>query len=302
MAAKNTAALTTDNNNNVVNQNTPESITPATLGTNIIQEIIDSMLNPLDTPVVYAGVSMTRAQLATAIAGSTLNDQQQIQITDRIDGFPLLVKAQGVNEISPFGIWIKSGERLGVVMNYTSGFEGETHPFFAVTDAAGILTTATPLKIADGTQGTDKVLVSNANGQTSWKIAANYQSGILNPAANSGAAPLMCGLAGSILPTKTGRVLINISGEFVSDDTATDTLFSIKTGTGAAPTNGAANTGTSQQTVSRRASSATLRIPFSFNAMIILTPLTTYWIDLATINNSSGSVQLFNVSISVIEQ
>lgn len=301
MASKNTADLTTENDNSLINQTLPESITPVILG-GITKDIIDSMYNRTDDGLLPAPTEMTKGELAAAITGSELFDKQWIKITDRNDGFPLFVTAQGVDNISPFGIWVKSGKPLAVIMDYVNGIEGETLPFYAYTDGTGIFTTATPIKITDGSQGANKVLTSDVNGQSSWKLASSYQSAILNPASMTGAVALMVGLGGAITPGKSGTAVIFISGEYTSDDNVGITEVSLRVGTGSAPTNGNAVTGTIKQTKNLIAASATARQAFSFNYSGALTPGTAYWVDLSTKNAASGAVRLFNVSISISEQ
>ena len=132
---------------------------------------------------------------------------------------------------------------------------------------------------------------------------SNYQSAILNPSqVSGGGTTLMLGLAGSITPSQSGKCLIIISGEIISDTTSVNTNLNIRTGTGATPANGDAVSGTLELLESRRMSSATLRVPFALSVISSLTRGTMYWVDMAAGNNGAGNVQLFNVSISIIEQ
>jgi len=140
------------------------------------------------------------------------------------------------------------------------------------------------------------------NYQISGGVPSVSQSSVLNLAAVSGASALMLGFAGSITPMKSGYVMVHISGEYVSSDATGATTFSIRIGTGSAPANGAAATGTVQQTLPLIASSTTARIPFSFNKLLVaLTFGTTYWIDVSAVNAAAGSVQTFNVSLMAVE-
>lgn len=310
MALKSDSDLISDNDNNIVDQTSPESIGPAELGTNVIENIVESKWSRVDDLLLFPPVSKTKAQLAVLIGASGLNNRaaglssgQWIQITDRADANPLWVQSQGTSKISPFGIWVKGGVPLAVIMDYNNGFEGETDPFICVFDENQNLKVETPIIIKDGTQADGRVLVSDANGKTTWKPVSSYQSGVISPELLAGGGiPLMAGLAALITPTKTGRVLIVVSGEYVSDTTSADTVFVLKSGTGSAPSTGDALTGTSIQSIERRASSATLRIPFSFNSLYSFTPGTPYWFDIGVGNEGAGNVQLFNVSVSLTEQ
>lgn len=309
MSEQSTAALTTLNNNNVVNQTAPQSITPAILGSNVLQQIIDSMWNKVDNLLTLPPTTITKAQLATAIGASSLNTRtngysvnQWLQITDRTDTYPLFVQINSANTISPFGIWVKAGKPLAVIMDYVNGYQGETLDFIAVFDENRQLNLPDKIIISDASKGADKVLVSDANGQGTWTAIANYQSVVLNPAAVSGAGGKMLGLAGAITPSKSGILVITISGEYLSDSTVFTTDLSVRIGTGTAPANGAAVSGTIIQTTNRLASSSTLRIPFSTNVTITGSPGTPYWIDMSAGTSGGGTVQLFNVSISSIER
>lgn len=293
--------LTTENNSAVVTVTVPEGITPATLGA-LLQDIIDSMWNKTDDDLMEAPINVTKVQLAALIAGNDIIDKQWYRITDRADAFPLHVRGLLTNQISPDGIWVNAGVPLPVWMDYVAGDEGETNPFLSYINAAGKLVVNYPLIIQDGSQGADKVLVSDANGVTTWKAVSRYQSALLNPASMTGAAPKMMGLAGAITPTKTGYVLVNISGEYTSDTAVVDTVLGIRMETGAVPANGDAVTGTAVQTNTRISPSAIARNSFSINCVVLLVPGTLYWIDMAIVNNAAGVVQLFGVSISVIEQ
>ena len=175
MSAKSDTALTTDNNSSVVNQTTPRSITPAVLGTNVLQEIIDSKYNRLDDLLTLPPVSMTKAALAAFIGASALNlrtnglsSNQWILVNDRADGMPLYVQSNGTNEISPFGIWVKTSKPLAVIMDYVNGCEGETNPFIAVFNETQNFKLVTPPIFADGTQGIDKYFLSDVNGKGTW--------------------------------------------------------------------------------------------------------------------------------------
>ncbi len=244
MPAKSKADLTTENAAVVTGQSTPESITPATLGGALLQDVIDSMWNKTDDVNV-----------------SQLNNDAN---------------------------YIASGDAVG-------GDLGGTLPNPSVEKILGNTIPANAVG----------VLKNNGAGILSWETSApaNSQSAILNPFAMSGSSAVMMGLAGAITPVKTGTILLMISGEFTSDDDAVNATFTTKMGTGVAPNNGDAITGTTKQVNLRQPSDPADKIPFYFNVVVtLLTPNTTYWIDVAVKNASGGAVQLYNVSISAIEQ
>lgn len=299
MSSKTAVDLTTENTLDVAGEVTPSSITPTNLGA-LIKDIIDSMYNRIDDALVPAPVNMTKAQLVAAIGGSTLIKGQIITITDRTDGFPLIIQASGTNTISPIGIWINGGVPLAVFMIYTGITDLFTFPVFL--DANGKMNFTNQIIIADGTESGGYVLVCDAGGKSSWVGADSSHVDVTNPTAMTGALELMMGLGGTTTPSKSGIVSLNISGEYISNDIVDETYLNIRTGTGVAPVNGAAATGTLQQTNKRVASSGTLRIPFALNMTLALSVGVAYWIDLGIYNLQGTAVQLFNISISTIEQ
>lgn len=306
MSAKSISDLTTENSNVVVSQSFPNSITPATIGGVLLQDIIDSMWNKVDDLLTLPPRSLTKAALAAEIGASSLNDKQWIQITDRNDGNPLFVCSQLTNKISPYGIWVKAGVPLAVIMDYPNGYEGETSPFIAVFDENRKLNLPQQIVIADGTQSDNAVLSCDSNGKSKWKKAVFAQSGVENPAGMSGTGMKYMGLNVPITPKKTGDVLISVSGEYTSGTTVDTTRINIITGTGSPPSNGTDLLVPSGVTVRKilnlLASSSTLRIPFSASCIVSLTVDTTYWIDLGLLAVDGSAVQIFNVSLTAIEQ
>lgn len=140
---------------------------------------------------------------------------------------------------------------------------------------------------------------------------AASQSQSANPTAPaSTSAYTMQGLAGAITPVLTGAVLITISGTVLASTVAAgDGIeYQISVGTGAAPTNGAALSGTQygQPQSSKNpatAIAADVAVPFSVQAVVTgLTKATPYWIDLAAKSlGTASSGSLSAVSISAIE-
>ncbi len=308
MPLENDADLTTENDDNIGSQTAPESITPALLA-EVIQSVIDSKWSRVDDLLTLPPADITRAALATAIGASALNDRtnglsdkQWLQITDRTDGNPLFVQILGANQISPFGIWVKAGKPLSVIMDYVNGYQGETNPFIAIFNENRNLYLPNPIIIADGTNGSGRSLISDSNGKSSWKKSAIYSSAILNPAAISGSGGKMLGLAAVITALVTGECTIIISGEYVTDTLAQNVNLIIKTNTGTPPANGDAITGGTVQVNHRLPSSDTLRIPFSLNAYAGIGLGAAQWFDIALSNDAAGTVQLFNVSVTIVEK
>jgi hypothetical protein len=119
------------------------------------------------------------------------------------------------------------------------------------------------------------------------------------------------GLAGSITPTTSGKVLIVISGDIDNDTGADGAQVQIRTGTGTAPANGASLTGTTQgalvKIVNPNASGVGVtftpgRQAFTVNAVVSgLTLNAANWIDISLAAITGGTARVRDVSISAIE-
>lgn len=120
----------------------------------------------------------------------------------------------------------------------------------------------------------------------------------------------MQGLAGSITPVRSGRVLLIISGEFISTSTTVGVGAQVQLsfGTGSAPANAATLQGTQVGVVREYLNPTTVTaadvfMPFTVNAVVTGLALNTViWIDLAAKSVSSASaVGVTDISISAIE-
>ena len=123
---------------------------------------------------------------------------------------------------------------------------------------------------------------------------------------------VMLGLAGSITPQATGRVLVICTGVVGNTTAAGDGVsFQLSYGTGTAPTNAATLTGTQVGALKAFVGSTTagqqgfacswiitgLSVPGSGGA----TTTTTYWLDLAVEAITGGGAVLKNVDLVAIE-
>ena len=135
---------------------------------------------------------------------------------------------------------------------------------------------------------------------------ATYQAQPSDPATTTSTTGVMMGLAGAITPVGSGKILIVINGDTDSDTAGDGTKIGIRYGTGTAPTNGAALTGTAVGTTPN-AVNANLalnadRYPFSVAAVVTgLTPSTVYWVDLSLAAVTGGTARVRNISIAITE-
>ena len=132
-------------------------------------------------------------------------------------------------------------------------------------------------------------------------LKATYQGTPADPTSTTNTTGVMMGLAGSITPTVTGKLLITISGDMKNGSNNGNSVTHIRYGTGTAPANGNALTGTvGGSLINMTAAAANQRVPFSCNVIVTLTVGTTYWIDLG-LKAASGTAFVQNISISVVE-
>ena len=122
----------------------------------------------------------------------------------------------------------------------------------------------------------DAGLVTIFDGQN-----AVSQSSPANPSGTTNTTGLMMGLAGAITPVYTGRVMITVCGDISNGTSADGAKVQIRYGTGAAPANAAALTGTTAGAlVNMTAAANAQKCPFSLTAIVTgLTLATAIWID-----------------------
>ena len=133
---------------------------------------------------------------------------------------------------------------------------------------------------------------------------ASYSAVPGNPTGTTSTTGVMMGLAGSFNPQSTGNMTLTISGS-VSNNTAGDgVVVQCRYGTGTAPVNGAALTGTScgSAPLAQNPSGGTISVPFSVGASgLVLTKWTPYWFDIGLTAVTGGTATVQNISISAVE-
>jgi len=141
----------------------------------------------------------------------------------------------------------------------------------------------------------------------------------LNSASPTGtantAALVMLGLAGSITPQSTGRILVIVSGDMSQSTTGDGGAIQISMGTGAAPSNGGALAGTQfGSLVTMTFLTGVLTVPFCIHALpggqvtpnytgtgkAQVTPVP-LWVDLAFKAVTGGTFTLSNVTLTAFE-
>lgn len=124
-----------------------------------------------------------------------------------------------------------------------------------------------------------------------------------SPGSISSTTMQMLGLNQTITPIGSTRLFLQISGDVTQTTTADGAKWQLSWGTGAAPANAAALTGTqvgSNPTMTFL--TGVLTVPFCSQAIISgLTPGTAYWVDLALAAVTGGAASMTNMSVSAYE-
>lgn len=134
--------------------------------------------------------------------------------------------------------------------------------------------------------------------------AATAQSTPSDPTGTTDTTGKMMGCAVAITPRKSGKIAISVSGDIGNDTAADAAKCKIYYGTGTAPTNGAAPTGTAVGNMATTTGLTALvtRFPFHCNAVVTgLTVGTAYWVDLLVAAITGGTATAKNLSVSIIE-
>lgn len=130
---------------------------------------------------------------------------------------------------------------------------------------------------------------------------------LTNPTAIASASLLHCGFgaqtnASRVTAGDSGRLLIVLNGDLVADATARILTCVLAYGTGTAPANAAAATGTTVGgTLSWTSLTGQVTKPFALHSLVTgLTPGTSYWIDLQ-LAASAGTGQPTNLNFVAVE-
>jgi hypothetical protein len=133
--------------------------------------------------------------------------------------------------------------------------------------------------------------------------SAPSQSQPANPSGTTSTTMVMMGLAVPFTPQGSGRLLVIISGDVTQSTTADGAKWQLSIGTGVAPVNGAALTGTqfgSNPTMTFL--TGVLTVPFSSQAISAAQVQgTAVWIDIALAAITAGTASMSNLSVSVVE-
>ena len=148
------------------------------------------------------------------------------------------------------------------------------------------------------------VSIDTLKGDVIRELHRPTQSQPADPTAITGVTALMLGLAVAFTPRRTGRISVRVYGNITCDTTAKTTTVRMRYGTGTAPANAAASTGTAAG-VARTflALTGMLTVPFSDEALIDnLTIGTAYWIDYSALTDDAAAAgRVLGLNIVVAE-
>ena len=135
-------------------------------------------------------------------------------------------------------------------------------------------------------------------------IPTLFQSNTAAPTGTASTTLVMAGCAGSITPSVTGRVLLFVTGNLASNTTNDGGKVQLSFGTGGAPSNGAALTGTQTGTVVTVTADLAGTDKYGFSSQSLVTTLTvgtTYWLDVAFAAITGGTCALTDVTLTALE-
>jgi hypothetical protein len=223
--------------------------------------------------------------------------------------------------------FMSSSDKL-ILDNITSSTQSLTNKTIVgstnYVDANGLKTTTDPVYIVATAPSLGQVLMAVSATQATWQTApintgpqgatgstgatgsianTTSQKTPTDPTITSSTIGVMMGLSASITPTQTGKILIIISGDIDNDTNSRGSRVQIRTGTGSAPINGAALTGSAQGgLVTFEQNNNAIRVPFALNAIENgLTLNTPVWIDISLVSITGGNSRVRDISISVVE-
>lgn len=154
------------------------------------------------------------------------------------------------------------------------------------------------------TQRASKTYIDNSLANMS---SNSYQATPSDPTGTTNGTGVMMGLTGAFTPTRSGKMQIIISGNITNNTAGDGAQTQIRYGTGTAPTNGAALTGTTAGALAKLINALiALLVPgtgnFACNAIVSgLTLNTAYWIDLSLARITGGTASISGISISIVE-
>ncbi len=133
---------------------------------------------------------------------------------------------------------------------------------------------------------------------------AVLQSSPADPAGTANTGGLMMGLAGTITPVTTGRIHVTITGTIKNATAIADGAnVQLRTGTGSAPANADALTGTTAGGLVKYVAPTTAcKVPFTLCAIVTgLSLNVARWIDVSLAAVTGGTAEITDISMTAYE-
>lgn len=139
-------------------------------------------------------------------------------------------------------------------------------------------------------------------GRQEWPAPSFLLSTPSNPTGTTATAGVMAGLAVYFTPRRSGFVEVTIAGSMLNDTNTDGVGVQLRYGTGTAPANGDAPTGSvAGQSQSSFIDTAGNTVGFSIPAALALTAGATYWFDARQNAVTGGTASLANLTVRIIE-
>ncbi len=257
--------------------------------------------------------------LSPAPAALTNGQRVAVKVANSVTGATVM----NVNGLGNVAVVTTSGAALttnAMVANgiYTLVYDANGNRWqlqgFTAASATGLIPANNLSDVANATTALNNLLPTQAGSakkkmvtdgtNASWVGSNTNQATPSNPTGTSNATGKMMGFAVPFTPNLSGNVLILVSGEMGSDNSVGGGAAQIRYGTGAAPANGDALTGTATGSKVKLTEAEIYNdfYPFSLNGMAVgLTAGTTYWFDVSLAAVAVGIASIQDVSISIVE-
>ena len=255
--------------------------------------------------------TMVGTDLTQTLSGKTLRNTT---ITGNSDAIQLKVTANATQTAKTFVVEQSGGfdvidvDTANITTNFNCNMVQVGNLDVVQLKLKGHSTQTSDIMLIEKADGTDLFKVDNTGKVTTPgyinSLLVTYQATPADPTGTADTTGDMMGLAGSITPRGTGTICITISGSMIQSTNTDGGKVQIRYGTGAAPANADALTGTAvgNLVILNMTTAASARLGWSCNAIVTgLTPATAYWIDVGLAAVTGGTASIKDVSISAFE-
>lgn len=250
-------------------------------------------------------VSIVRASAGAINLGGT--SKRPVVLTGQL-GLPTGTAVASASTITPTGVMFHvSGTATIATINLP--YTGFTGKLIIIADAAW--NTSTSGNIATVVNAVPGQVYEFSYDGTKWYSTSFGSTGAIyngtpgNPTGTTSLTAVMMGLGGAaaITPVKTGRIAFTISGQMANNTNNDGATVQLRYGTGTAPINGAAVTGTQAgNSQSFTAAAANNSSGFSISPIVTgLTLGTPVWFDLGLQAATGGTASVTGITISAHE-